>query len=90
MCTNNEMQDKIKELKELRLMKEEIEAEINALEDGIKAVMGAEEILISGPFKVTWKTVQSSRVDTTALKKALPDVAAQFTKTTVSRRFVVA
>ena len=28
-------------------------------------------------------------LDSVALKKALPEIAAQFTKTTVSRRFVI-
>lgn len=41
-------------------------------------------------WKITWKAVTSNRLDTTALKKALPDVAAQYTKTTTARRFVLA
>lgn len=41
-------------------------------------------------WKVTYKAVTSSRLDTTALKKALPDLTAQFTKTTTARRFCIA
>ena len=41
-------------------------------------------------WKVTYKAVTSSRLDTAALKKALPDLAQQFTKTTSTRRFLVA
>ena len=48
------------------------------------------EELRAGEYKVTWKAVTSSRLDTTALKKALPDVAARFMKSTTSRRFCVA
>ena len=40
-------------------------------------------------FKVRWKKVTSSRIDTTALKKALPELAQQFTKKTESRRFSI-
>ena len=88
MC-NPSMEAKVKELMELKRMKEELEAEIAAAEDAIKAVMGDEETLTAGAYKVSWKTFTSSRVDTTALKKALPEVAAQFTKQTTGRRFSV-
>ena len=67
----------------------DIYAEITAAEDAIKAVMGDEELLTAGAYKVSWKTFTSSRVDTTALKKALPEVAAQFTKQTTGRRFSI-
>ena len=87
--SNPNMESRIKELMDLRRMKEELEAEIAAMEDEIKAVMGEEEVLLAGVFKVSWKTVTSSRLDSTALKKALPDIAAQFTKQTTTRRFTV-
>ena len=41
-------------------------------------------------WKVTYKAVTSSRLDANALKKALPDLAQQFTKTTTARRFCIA
>ena len=88
MC-NPSMETKVHELMELKRMKEEIEAEIAAAEDAIKAVMGDEELLTAGAYKVSWKTFTSSRVDTTALKKALPEVAAAYTKTTTGRRFSI-
>ena len=88
MC-NPSMEAKVKELMELKRMKEELEAEIAAAEDAIKAVMGDEELLTAGSYKVSWKTFTSSRVDTTALKKALPEVAAACTKTTTGRRFSI-
>ena len=87
--SNPNMENKVKELMELRRMKEEIEAEIAATEDEIKGVMGDEETLLAGAFKVSWKTFTSSRLDSTALKKALPEIAAQFTKTTTTRRFSI-
>ena len=87
--SNQSMEVKVKELMELKRMKEELEAEIAAVEDEIKKVMGDEETLFAGAFKVSWKTFTSSRLDTTALKKALPDVAAAYTKTTTVRRFSV-
>ena len=87
--SNPNMEAKVKELMELKRMKEEIEAEIAAAEDEIKSVMGEEETLLAGAFKVTWKAVTSSRLDSTALKKALPEVAERFMKQTTTRRFCV-
>ena len=87
--SNPNMEAKVKELMELRRMKEEIEAEISAAEDEIKSVMGDEETLLAGAFKVDWKTVITSRIDTTALKKMMPEIAERFMKQTTTRRFCV-
>ena len=84
-----EITAKVTEYQELKRMLEEIEAEMTALQDEIKAHMGDSELLMAGPYKVTYKTITSSRVDTTALKKALPGIAAKYTKTTTTRRFTV-
>lgn len=88
----NEMESKIRELRQLQALIDEATAEAEAIKDAIKADMtaqGADE-LRAGEYKVTWKAVTASRLDTAALKKALPDVAERFTKTTTSRRFCVA
>ena len=87
--SNPNMESIVKELLELKRMKEELEAEITAMEDEIKKVMGDEELLTAGAFKFSWKNFISSRVDTTALKKAMPEIAEQFTKQTKSRRFAI-
>ena len=87
--SNPNMEAKVKELMELRRMKEEIEAEIAAAEDEIKGIMGDEETLLAGAFKVDWKTVITSRIDTTALKKMMPEIAERFMKQTTTRRFCV-
>ena len=87
--SNPNMESKVKELMELRRMREEIDAEIAAAEDEIKSVMGDEETLLAGAFKVDWKTVVSSRIDTTALKKVFPEIAERFMKQTTTRRFCV-
>lgn len=88
----NELDSKIKELRELRRMADELTAEIESITDSIKAHMDAEGVdTISGTdWKVTYKSVTASRLDTSALKKALPDLVQQFTKTTTARRFCVA
>ena len=87
-----DMDSKIKELRELRRMADELTAEMESISDSIKRHMDAEGVdtLNGTDWKVTYKAVTSSRLDTTALKKALPDLTAQFTKTTTARRFCIA
>lgn len=87
--SNPNLIPKITELMELKRMRDELDAEIQAAEDEIKQAMGDDDTLLAGPFKVTWKAVTSSRLDSTALKKALPEIAARFMKQTTTRRFSI-
>lgn len=90
--STNELTSKIRELKELKSMAEEIAAEITTIEDAIKAEMTAretEEMMID-VYKIRWTRVKSNRFDSTAFKKAMPELAEKFTKTTESRRFSIA
>ena len=87
--SNPNLESTIKDLMEFKRMREELDAEIANIEDEIKQAMGSEETLIAGAFKVDWKTVITSRIDTTALKKALPEIAERFMKQTTTRRFCV-
>ena len=87
--SNSEIITALSELQELRRMQEELTAEIEALQDKIKNHMGDQELLLAGPYKVSWKSVTTTRIDTTALKKALPDIAERFSKTTTTRRFTI-
>lgn len=88
----NEIITKLTELAELRRMAEELNAEIDAIQDAIKAHMTEVDVdtLTAGAFKVTWKPVTSTRIDTTALRKDLPEVWEEYGKTTTIRRFNVA
>ena len=88
--STNEMERKARELRQLQALIEEAQQEAEALKDAIKAAMGDAETITAGKYKITWKSVTSARIDTGALRKALPDVAAAFTKETTVRRFCVA
>ena len=89
--SQNELTARVHELRELRRMADELAAEIETITDTIKNHMDAAQVdtLTGTDWKVTYKAVTSSRIDTAALKKTLPDLAAQFTKQTTSRRFVL-
>jgi predicted phage-related endonuclease len=84
------MQDRIREYKEYQRMKEDLEAQLDALKVEIITDMGEAEEMTVGEYKVRYKPVTSSRMDTTALKNELPEVAARFLVTSTSRRFSVA
>lgn len=86
----NEIEARARELRQLQALIEEAQAEAEAIKDAIKAAMGDSESIQAGEYRITWRAVTSSRIDTTALKKALPDVAERFTRETTTRRFCVA
>jgi len=89
---NLDMYSRIKALKSMKIMAEELAGEIKKVEDSIKAELDAQGVtkLTIEEYKVFWTPYTSSRVDTTALKKELPDIAARYTKETHSRRFSIA
>lgn len=85
-----DIEEKCRELRQLQALIDEAQAEAEAIKDALKAAMGGREELRAGEYKITYQTVKSSRVDTAALKRALPEVVERFTKTTTARRFSVA
>ena len=88
--SNQVIESKIRELRQLQSLIEEAQAEVEALKDEIKAAMGEAEAVQAGEYKISWKNVTSSRLDTAALKKALPEIAARFTRESTTRRFTIA
>ena len=90
MCkANSDIITKVQELMERRRMAEELQTEIDALQEAVKSFMGSEETMIAGAFKVSYKSVTSSRLDSAALTRDLPNVAALYTQPTTTRRFTV-
>ncbi len=87
--STQELEQKVRELREMQAIVEEAQAEVEALKDAIKAAMGQREELRAGEYKITWKAVTTARLDTAALRKAMPDVAAAFTTQSITRRFIV-
>ena len=59
----SQLESKIKELRELRRMADEIAAEIETLQDAIKSEMTARntDTLTGADWKITWKAVTSKR-----------------------------
>jgi predicted phage-related endonuclease len=84
------MEQKARALREMQALIEEAQAEAESLKDDIKALMGDSEEVKAGEYKITWKTVESVRLDSKALKTQMPDIYAAFAKETTTRRFCVA
>ena len=80
------------ELAQYTRMAEEIAATVDSLKDTIKKYMEENQLetLTGNEHKATYKTVTSSRIDTTALKRNAPDIAEKYTKTTETKRFTFA
>ena len=85
-----EIESKVREWRQLQALIDEAQAEAEAIKDTIKAAMGDSEALRAGEYSITWKPITTARIDTSALRKALPDVAAAFTREVTTRRFCVA
>ena len=88
--STHEIEAKCRELRELQALIEEAQAEVDAIRDALKAAMGTETELRAGEYKLTWRPVKSVKLDVKALKAALPDVAARFSRESTTRRFCVA
>lgn len=87
--SNSEIISKLTEIQEYARIIDEASAAMETLKDEIKAHMGDETLLIAGPFKVTYSPVTTQRLDSSALKRDLPDIAARYTKPQTVRRFTV-
>lgn len=80
------------ELAQYIRMQEEAAAMVESLKDQLKERMTAAGVdsLAGSEHKATYKAVTSSRVDTSAIKRDMPEVAARYTKTTTTHRFTFA
>ena len=80
------------ELAQYKRLQEDVTAMVESLTDTIKKYMEENQLdtLTGTEHKATYKTVTSSRIDTTALKRNAPDIAEKYTKTTETKRFTFA
>lgn len=92
IMSTHETTKKVRELKELKAMAEELQAEITAIEDTLKAEMQARQVdeMLVDVFKIRYKTVKSNRFDSKAFKLTHEELYNQYTRPTEYRRFTVA
>ena len=87
----NELDAKVKTLRELRNLEAEIRNEIASIEDTLKAAMliGKTDTLVGRECTVTWKTIVSSRFDSKNFKLSHADLYQQYSKPSTSRKLVI-
>jgi len=90
--THAELTAKATELKELKVLAEELKNQISALEDEVKQEMTNQgtDTILAGPVKITWKSYTSKRFDSTGFKKDHADLYAEYSKQVEAKRFLVA
>ena len=90
--TTAEMIKTIRDIKELQIMADELNAEIEALKDSVKAEMNAQgkDEMTVDCFKVRYTTVTTNRFDSKAFKATHAELYSQYTKPTTSKRFTIA
>ena len=89
---NNELLNKIEALNEWESLMEEARAEAEAIRDSLKQEMlerGTEE-LECGQYIIRYQSIVSNRFDSSAFKKALPEVYKSFIRQSTSKRFSIA
>lgn len=89
--TERMINNRVKKYLELKEQIKALEEQKDALEAEIKAEFadGQEEIR-TGAFLIRWTKYTTPRLDSTKLKKELPDIYKLYTKITSGRRFSVA
>lgn len=90
--TLKEIENKIKEYKELQRISEEATAEMNKIKEELKCEFDrlGTDTITTNEYKITYKAVTSNRLDTTAFKKAYADLYNKFVKPSTSKRFTIA
>ena len=90
--SKNDIITKIETIRELEELIEEAKAEADALRDLIKQQMLAEgtEEMEAGQYMVRYQNIVSNRFDSSAFKKALPEVYKSFIRQSTSKRFSIA
>ena len=89
MCNENNYNEIMKELAEMKAMQNEIAAAVDELTNELKEYMQAagKEVLQGNEHKATFKEVTSKRLDTKALKLDHPEVYDKYSKASTSMRF---
>ena len=89
--TDRQINNRVRKLQALEAQIKELEAQADALRDEIKADLTdkGEDEHNTGSFIIRWKEVISNRLDSKALKSALPDVFRTYSKESTCRRFTV-
>ena len=90
--TNKQLDNRVKKLRSIEAQIKELEAQADAIRAEIKADLESkgEDEHDTGSFIIRWKEIISRRLDSKALKAALPDVFTAYSRESTSRRLTIA
>lgn len=90
--TDKQLNNRIAKLQSIEAQMKELEDAAEIIKAEIKADLESkgEDEHNTGSFIIRWKEIISSRLDSKALKAALPDVFAAYSKESSTRRFSIA
>lgn len=90
--SKNEIITKIEAIRNLEELIEEARSEADSLRDEIKQLMLAAETeeMEVGQYMIRYQSIVTNRLDSSAFKKALPDVYKSFMRQSTSKRFSIA
>lgn len=86
-----DMIKRIEEIKELESMIAELKAEMESYKDELKAELTERDVeeLEAGQYIVRYTDVLSNRLDSSRMKKDLPELYKSYTKQVASKRFTI-
>lgn len=90
--TERMIENRINKLSALEMQIAQLQEQADAIRGELKADLeekGLDELKTKN-FLIRWKEIVSNRLDGKALKAALPEIYAQYTKQSTSRRFTIA
>ena len=88
---NLQLDEKLAQYRRCRRAIDDLKREAAAIESEVKAELEARgvEELETPHYRVSWKTVSSTRLDTRSLKEERPEIYARYAVVSETRRFVV-
>ena len=88
---NMQMDERLARLRRCRRAMEALKQDAEAIEAEVKAELEARgmEQVETEHYRVAWKAVASTRLDTKALKAERPEIYARYAAETVTKRFTV-
>ena len=81
--------EKLKRRQEISEIIGKMDTEKRQIEQELKLYLGEAEIAENEQYRVSWKAVQSNRLDEKRLKEEQPEIYEQYKKSVLSRRFTV-
>jgi putative phage-type endonuclease len=79
--------EKLQRHRDINKLIKELEIEKKTIEQELQSEMKEYEIAYIGDRKITWKTQTKNSIDTTLLKKEMPEIASKYTKQSTNRVF---